>query len=248
MDMNEERLLLPAVLENPVLLFHALDISHLTQAVIYILDIVGLQTAAVVIWSGHLHTKHASRTVKPALKDMRKRPHRVQFWASNGNIWHLSYALILLPFPSLSSLPLRIPPASSHYRRRSLLLLILHQLDVVLGDDRVLLQQELLNLLAHIALHHDLLAAARNLRHRGARREFLAQVLGDLLVLEREGLEACDCGDEFALPGTGRSARLIHVGCKLCLLVIGERGQVVVGVVYVGGEAGENAPYSSPLS
>lgn len=104
------------------------------------------------------------------------------------------------------------------------LLLILHKLDVVLGYLLVLLVQELLNLVAHVALHHDLLAAGWGLGHAGTRGELLAELLGDLLELQVEGLEARDGRDVLALVSLdaldGDDARGTLVG----LLLLGGLG------------------------
>src|SRR5690348_2179763 len=82
---------------------------------------------------------------------------------------------------------------------RLLLLLILNQLHIILGHLLILIHQKLQNILTQIALHCDLLATARYLRHAGPSREFLAKVLGHLLDVEPERLEPLHSGDVFAL-------------------------------------------------
>ena len=79
------------------------------------------------------------------------------------------------------------------------LLLILHQLNIILRNDTILLQQKLLDLLTHISLHHDLLSSARHLRYTRSRCKLLTQILSHFLVFESEGFEAADGGDEFPL-------------------------------------------------
>lgn len=94
------------------------------------------------------------------------------------------------------------PLLRGNIRRRLLalcLLLILDQLNVILRNILVLLQKELLNILAQITLHRDLLAATRQLSHARARRKLLAKVLGHLLDIEAKRLEPADGGDVLAL-------------------------------------------------
>lgn len=82
---------------------------------------------------------------------------------------------------------------------RSFLLLVIDELDVVLGYLLVLFEQELLNFIADVALNNNLLAARRGLGDTRARGELLAKLLGDLLQLEVKGLEARDGRDVLAL-------------------------------------------------
>lgn len=63
-----------------------------------------------------------------------------------------------------------------------LLLLVFHELDVILGYILVLVQQELLNLVANVALDDDLLAAAGDLGDRCSGGELLAEILCYLLA------------------------------------------------------------------
>lgn len=117
---------------------------------------------------------------------------------------------------------MHVSAAARGRRGRLLLLLVIHKLDVVLGYLLILLQQELLNLVADVALHDDLLAARGYLGDRGARSKLLAQLLGDLFQVEAKGLEADDGGDELllvtldALDGddaVGQLVGLLRLGC-----------------------------------
>lgn len=80
-----------------------------------------------------------------------------------------------------------------------LLDLALYQLDIVLGHILILLQYELLNLIAHISLHDNLLASAWQLRNRRASRKLLPKVLGHLLVVETERLKTRYSSNVFPL-------------------------------------------------
>jgi hypothetical protein len=82
---------------------------------------------------------------------------------------------------------------------RLLLLLILNQLNIILRHLLILIHQKLLNILAQISLHRNLLSAARYLRDTRSRRELLAKILGDLLDIQPERLETLHGGDVFAL-------------------------------------------------
>lgn len=87
----------------------------------------------------------------------------------------------------------------NHRRGRLLLLLlVLNLLHIVLGHI-VLLHHPVEHLIAHIALHRDLLAAARRLRHARARRELLAKLLRRLLQVDVEVLQPGDLRDVLAL-------------------------------------------------
>jgi len=98
-------------------------------------------------------------------------------------------SILPLFFPTRSCLP-RLAPRTTPF-----LLLILNQLNIILRNNAlILLQQELLDLLTHIALHDDLLPPTRRLRHTTARRELLPKVLGHPLQVEAEQLQ----------PGHGR--------------------------------------------
>ena len=101
--------------------------------------------------------------------------------------------------PSPPNLLIHQTQLPSRRPRSSFLLLVLDKFYVIFGYDRVLLQQELFNLLAHIALYYDLLSSAGNLRYRRTCSEFLAEVLGDFLVFETECFEPGYGCDEFAL-------------------------------------------------
>src|SRR3569833_1100343 len=63
---------------------------------------------------------------------------------------------------------------------RLFLRLVIHELNVVFGYVFVLLEQELLDLVAHVALDHDLLAATGCFRDGGPRSKLLAKLLGYL--------------------------------------------------------------------
>lgn len=88
----------------------------------------------------------------------------------------------------------------SNHRRRCLLLLllVLNLLHIVLWHI-VFLHHPVEHLIAHIALHRDLLAAASRLRHARARRELLAELLRRLLQIDVEVLQPGDLGDVLAL-------------------------------------------------
>lgn len=100
-------------------------------------------------------------------------------------------------FPLLVNHPLLVPYHLGSARR--FLLLVIHKLDVVLGYLLVPLVQEVLDLVAHVALYHDLLASRRGLGDAGTGGELLAELLGDLLEVEVEGLEPRDGRDVLAL-------------------------------------------------
>lgn len=87
----------------------------------------------------------------------------------------------------------------NHLTTPGSLLLILYQLDVILGNLLVLLQKELLDLITHVALDHNLLSTTRGLGHAASCRELLAKVLCDFLELETEGLKTRYRRDVFAL-------------------------------------------------
>jgi hypothetical protein len=63
------------------------------------------------------------------------------------------------------------------------LLLVLHQLDVIFWNDLVMVEQELFNIIAHIALDNDLFPTAGQLRDTAARRKFLPEIFCHLLVI-----------------------------------------------------------------
>jgi hypothetical protein len=105
----------------------------------------------------------------------------------------LAHAIKIPNSPSLSL------PNPSHSHLILLLLLILNQLNIILRHLLVLVHQKLLYILAQIALHRDLLAAAGNLGDAAARRKLLAKVLGHLLDVQAKRLEALYGGDVFAL-------------------------------------------------
>lgn len=63
----------------------------------------------------------------------------------------------------------------------------------------MVLAQPIRNIVAHVALHSDLLAATRRLRHAGPGRELLAELLGDFLQIEPKGLQARNLGHVLAL-------------------------------------------------
>ena len=67
-----------------------------------------------------------------------------------------------------------------------LLLLVVDELEVILGDVLVLLQQELFHLITNVSLHDDFLPSAWDLCNGRAGRELLAEIFGDL--------RRCDAG------------------------------------------------------
>ena len=71
-------------------------------------------------------------------------------------------AQLHIPPPRPPELQIQLP---SRCPCPSFLLLILDKFYVILWYDRVLLQQKLLNLLTHIALHYDLLASTWDFRY-----------------------------------------------------------------------------------
>lgn len=92
------------------------------------------------------------------------------------NICNMSFRVPLSPFPPPPSL------TTTRSRSRSLfLLLVIDELEVVLRDVLVLLEQELLHLIADVALDDDLLASTGDLCNGRSGRELLAEVFGDLL-------------------------------------------------------------------
>lgn len=99
---------------------------------------------------------------------------------------HVSFfPLVTSSYPPSASHP--ASQSSSHHLISSqvsatsrLLFLVVYELDVILRYLLILLQQELLDLVADVALHHDLLAAARHLGHGRARGELLTELLGYL--------------------------------------------------------------------
>lgn len=87
-----------------------------------------------------------------------------------------------------------------HHRRRSLLLLllVLNLLHVLLWHI-VLLRHPLEHLVADIALHGDLLAAAGRLGDRAAGSKLLSELLRGFLEVDIEVLQARDLSDVLAL-------------------------------------------------
>lgn len=127
-----------------------------------------------------------------------------------------------LPPPIVVDHLLLLPHSLGSARR--LLLLVIHKLDVVLGYLLVLLVQKVLDLVAHVALHHDLLAAGRGLGDAGTRGELLAELLGDLLEVEVEGLEPRDGRDVLALVALDSLDGDDACGALVGLLLLGGLG------------------------
>jgi hypothetical protein len=83
--------------------------------------------------------------------------------------------------------------------RWNLLFLILNTLHIVLWNIAVRLGQIVVDVVAQIALHCDLLASSRHLRHTTARRELLSKVLRHFLDIQAESLEALHRCDVLSL-------------------------------------------------
>lgn len=117
-------------------------------------------------------------------------------------ISRISYALFHSPKEVVSytldfqdlirPIPFFLHPQELSHLSSTFLLFVLNQLNIILRNLLILLQQELLNLIANITLHDNLLAPTRQLRHRTPGRKFLAEILCDFLQLETEGFEARD--------------------------------------------------------
>lgn len=89
---------------------------------------------------------------------------------------------------------------SSHHGCSSFLLLVLDELNVVLGNDLVVVDQPLFDVYTQIPLDSDELSKiARSLGHTRPRSEFLPKFLCNLLQLEIVLLEPIDLGDVFPL-------------------------------------------------
>jgi hypothetical protein len=72
-------------------------------------------------------------------------------------------------------------------RRRSLLLLVLNQLNIILRNLLVILRQPIRHILTNITLDRNLLASRRRLRHARPRRELLSKLLCRLLQIQPKG-------------------------------------------------------------
>src|SRR5439155_1197740 len=81
----------------------------------------------------------------------------------------------------------------------SLLLLILNTINVILWNIPIRPRNPIINLVAQITLHDDLLPATGYLRDAAPRRELLPQLLRDFLELQAVSLEPRDGGHVFAL-------------------------------------------------
>lgn len=81
----------------------------------------------------------------------------------------------------------------------TLLLLILNELNIVLRDLLMIIEQPILHLITHIALHGNLLPTRRSLRHRTSRRKLLAKLLGHLLQIQSKSFQPRNLRDEFPL-------------------------------------------------
>lgn len=80
------------------------------------------------------------------------------------------------------------------------LLFIFYKFDITLRNVfPVDLDQPVVQVIAHITLHCNLLSASRRFRDRGTRGEFLAQIFCNLLQIQSMGLQAGDHGDKFPL-------------------------------------------------
>lgn len=100
------------------------------------------------------------------------------------------------------------------------LLLVIDKLDIILGYNLVLVQEELLDFVTDIALDDNLLASAGQLGDRGARSELLAEFLGHLLELEPECFQSRDGRDVLALVALNPLDCHDAVGFLVCFLLV----------------------------